>query len=114
MVTGLLRKSLSSTHLLHEKEVIPMLAENNGHLSSHGRYSKFAFDGTVITFIHSKDLVRYLEVKEWDKGYLVVKCLGKVKGEYEDYIDLSYILQNLYMDPDRSLNDINGVVIDNA
>ena len=28
-----------------------------------------------------------------------VDCLGKVKGKYEDYIDMPYILEKLYMAP---------------
>lgn len=85
-----------------------------GKLTSQGRYSKFTYDNMVITFMHGKDLIKYLAVKEWDNGYLVVDCLGKVKGEYEDYIDLSYIMENLYMDPQQSLQGVEGVVIDNA
>ncbi len=83
-------------------------------LSCQGQYSKFIYNDTVITFIHGKDLVKYLAVKEWDNGYLVVECLGKVKGDYEDYIDLSYILENLYMDPEEYLRDVKGVIIENA
>ena len=82
-----------------------------GFLSTQGRYSKFIYNDTVITFMHGKDLVKYLAVKEWDKGYLVVECLGRVKGVYEDYIDLSYILRNLYMNPEESLHGIKEVKI---
>lgn len=95
-------------------EVIGMTKDVYGVLSSNGRYTKFACNDMVITFMHGKDLIKYLSVKEWDKGYLVVECLGKVKGEYEDYIDLAYIMENLYMDPEESLRDVKGVVIDNA
>ena len=91
-----------------------MRKSNYGRLSSKGRYSTFAFDNMFITFMHGKDLIKYLRVKEWDNGYLVVECLGKVKGEYEDYIDLSHILKNLYMDPEESLRDIQGVIIENV
>ena len=47
-------------------------------------------------------------------GYMVVDCLGRIKGEYEDYIDLSYILENLYMDPQEYLAGVKGVRIKNA
>ena len=80
-------------------------------LSNTGRYTKFTFKGKTITFMHGKDLVKYLQVKEWKDGYLVVDCLGKVKGQYEDYIDLPYILKNLYMDPDAYLSGLEGVTI---
>jgi hypothetical protein len=90
------------------------MSECYGILSNKGKYSTFSYQDRVITFMHGKDLIRYLAVKEWDHGYLVVECQGKLKGEYEDYIDLSYILENLYMDPDESLKDIKGVMIDHA
>lgn len=92
-----------------------MFMKNNGCaiLSSKGRYTKFFYNGRTITFIHGKDLIKYLSIKEWDNGYLVVDCLGKVKGTYEDYIDLSYILENLYMDPNIYLKNIKRIVIDN-
>ena len=64
--------------------------------------------------MHGKDLQRYLRVKEWNDGYLVVDCLGTVKGQYEDYIDMPYILKNLNMDPHSYLNGMQGVIIQNA
>ena len=85
-----------------------------GLLSTHGRYTQFAYNDIVIKFMHGKDHIKYLAVKEWDNGYLVVECLGKTKGEYEEYIDLSYIFENLYMAPEEYLRDVKGVVIDHA
>ena len=83
-------------------------------LRTNGRYTQFVYNDMVITFMHGKDLIKYLTIKEWDDGYLVVECLGKIKGEYEDYIDLSYIMENLYMDPEECLRGVKGVVIENA
>ena len=83
-------------------------------LSCSGRYTKFTYNDSVITFMHGKDLLKYLSVKKWDNGYLVVECLGRVKGEYEDYIDLTYILENLYMNPKKYFRNIKGVMIENA
>ena len=83
-------------------------------LTSAGRYSKFIFNGKTITFMHGKDLLKYLKIKEWKDGYLVVDCLGKVKGEYEDYIDMPYILESLYMDPQTYLSGLEGVTIQNV
>ena len=62
--------------------------------------------------MHGKDFVKFIRVKEWDNGYIVVDCLGKKKGEYEDYIDITYILENLYMDPYEYLSNVKGVLID--
>ncbi len=64
--------------------------------------------------MHGKDLLEYKSVVEWDKGYLVVNCFGKVKKEYEDYIDLNYIPERLYMDPQEYLNGIEEVRIANT
>ena len=72
------------------------------------------YNDMVITFMHGKDLIKYLSVKEWDNGYIVVECMGKVKGEYEDYIDMAYIMENLYMNPEECLRGIRGVEIENA
>ena len=83
-------------------------------LRNNGRYTQFIYKDTVITFMHGKDLQRYIKVKEWDDGYLVVDCLGTVMGKYEDYIDMRYILENLYMDPEEYLKDVKGVVIDDV
>ena len=83
-------------------------------LSSAGRYTKFIFKGKTVTFRHGKDLLKYLQVKEWQDGYLVVECLGRVKGEYEDYIDIPFILERLYMDPNAFLNGMKGVLIQDA
>ncbi len=48
-------------------------------LQMKGRYTQFTCKGTTITSLHSKDLIKYLSVVEWDNGYLVVNCLGKEK-----------------------------------
>ena len=44
----------------------------------------------------------------------MVECLGKVKGRYEEYIDLPYILSSLYMNPETYLNGLQGVEIQYA
>ena len=88
--------------------------QSHAILTSVGRYTKFIFNGKTITFMHGKDLLKYLKVKEWKDGYLVVECLGKVKGQYEDYIDMPYILESLYMDPQTYLSGLEGVTIQNV
>ena len=80
-------------------------------LSKNDQYTKFQYNNRTISFLHGKDLIKYLSIKEWDQGYLVVNCLGKIKGVYEDYIDLNYILENLYMDPKAYLQGVKGVLI---
>ena len=91
-----------------------MSDEKYAVLSNSGRYTTFEWNNKIITFLHGKDLIKYLSVREWDDGYMVVDCLGKIKGEYEDYIDLPYILEKLYMDPQKYLAGVKGVRIKNA
>ena len=83
-------------------------------LSSNGRYTTFEYNGRKITFLHGKDLIEYLAVKDWDDGYLVVECRGRVKGVFEDYIDLAYILELLYMDAHSFLQGVEEVRISYA
>lgn len=80
-------------------------------LSSKGEYTMFTFAGKTITFLTSKNLEKYTSIKEWDYGYIVVMVKDFAKPEYEDYIDLVPILENLYMDPDEFLKPIKGVEI---
>ncbi|MBR3316492.1 MAG: hypothetical protein IKG21_01540 [Atopobiaceae bacterium] len=80
-------------------------------LSDRGRYTTFEYNGRTITFLHGKDLIEYLAVKEWDDGYLVAECRGELKGVFEDYIDLTYILDNLYMDSQEFLRGVKEVRI---
>ena len=55
---------------------------------------------------------RYVEVKDWDNGYLVVIADYKGLGLTEEYIDLLPILENLYINPDNFLKPIKSVKID--
>ena len=80
-------------------------------LSSIGEYTTFTYGGRTLTFLTSKDLERYTEVKEWDNGYIVVMAKYRSKDEDEDYIDLLPILENLYMDAESFLKPIKGVEI---
>lgn len=52
-----------------------------------------------------------MEIKEWDKGYIVVTAKYRDLGEVEEYIDLIPILRNLYIDPDKFLQPIQTVKI---
>lgn len=62
----------------------------------------------------SSKLERYTEVKEWDKGYLVVMAKYTNLNEMEEYIDLVPILQNLNYDVDEFIAPIKEVRIDYA
>lgn len=83
-------------------------------LSNEKNYTVFQFNGHIIRFTAPYSLEYYTEVKEWDKGYLVVMAKYKQNKEpEEEYIDLVPILQNLYFDTDEFLKPIKGVKIAN-
>lgn len=46
--------------------------DSTAYLRNDGEYSIFSFGNTKITFLTSKILERYINVKKWDNGYLVV------------------------------------------
>jgi hypothetical protein len=79
------------------------------YLSNEGEYTVFSYADRTITFLTGKNLLRYVRVKEWDKGYLVVDCKNKDNTETEDYIDLVPILENLYLNPEAFLEPIKEV-----
>ena len=87
-------------------------ADNCAILKSDSQYTIFIFKDQVIRFATSSKLERYTEVKEWDKGYLVVMAKYSSVGEVEEYIDLIPILEWLYYDVDQFLKPIREVKID--
>ena len=84
-------------------------------LSNEKNYTVFQFENHVIRFIAPYSLERYIAVKEWDNGYLVVMVKYKHNDKLEEeYIDLVPILQNLYFDVDKFLNPIKAVEVANG
>ncbi len=75
--------------------------------------TSFRYGGYNIRFRTPSILKRYTEVKEWDKGYLVVMADYEGIGIMEDYIDIVPILKNLYINPDTFLRNIQTVKIGN-
>ena len=82
------------------------LFSNNGDMTS------FRYGNSNIRFRTPKRLKRYTEVKEWDKGYIVVMADYEGLGETEEYIDLLPILKNRYINPETFLKPIKSVQID--
>lgn len=81
-------------------------------LSSEGRYTLFCYGDTELRIIAPKSLERYLEVTEWDRGYLVVQTkYSHAERPVEEYIDLIPVLEDLYMDPDGFLGPIERVEV---
>lgn len=74
-------------------------------LSSCGNMTSFSFGGKNIRFTTPACLDKYVEVKEWDFGYIVVTARYSGEDE-EDYIDLLPISRNLYIDVDKFLKPI--------
>ena len=81
-------------------------------LSNDNNYTIFKYKDHVIRFLAPYSLERYVEVKEWDNGYLVVMTKYKHNDELvEEYIDLLPILDNLYFDTSEFLGPIKRVEI---
>lgn len=79
-----------------------------------GKYSYFTFRDKCIKFRTSPKLRKYVRVKEWDNGYLVVDADYSTLGVTEEYVDIHSILDDLYIDAHKFLNPIKGVLIDNV
>lgn len=77
-----------------------------------GKYTTFTFRDKCIKFRTSTKLKKYLRVKEWDNGYLVVDVDYSTIGETEEYVDISSVLDDLYIDSESFLKPIKGVLID--
>lgn len=82
-------------------------------LSNNGNMTSFRYGDSNIRFLAPKNLKRYVEIKEWDNGYLVVLADYDGLGITEEYIDLLPILENLYIKPQEFLKTIKSVKIDN-
>jgi hypothetical protein len=84
-------------------------------LSNENNFTVFKFRNYVIRFKAPYSLESYHEVKEWDRGYLVVMAKYSHNVELEEeYIDLTEILEDLYIDSENFLNQIKGVRISNS
>ena len=78
-----------------------------------GKYSYFTYEDKCIKFRTSNKLKKYLRVKKWNKGYLVVDVDYETLGETEEYVDIKSILDDLYIDVETFLGPIKGVIIEN-
>ena len=88
--------------------------EEMAKISVDGKYSVFTFRDKSIKFRTSTKLKKYLRVKEWDNGYLVVDVDYSSLGETEEYVDIKSILNDLYIDEQKFLNPIKGVMIEHV
>lgn len=73
-------------------------------------YTSFDTGLRTIRFRTPRNLERYVGVREWDNGYLVVDAQYKgLPAPVEEYIDLIPILKNLYIDSKKFLSTIKEV-----
>lgn len=81
-------------------------------LSNSGGYTSFRYGGYNIRFKAPYSLDRYVSVKSWDNGYLVVLAKYRHMDEpEEEYIDLTPILDSLYIDKTEFLRPIKSVIV---
>lgn len=86
--------------------------QREAYLSSDRCYTIFKYGPYTIRFRAPYSLERYTEIKEWDKGYLVVMAKYKHNLEAEEeYIDLLPVLKDLYFDAEEFLKPIEKVRI---
>ena len=82
-------------------------------LSSFDKYTTFSFGGKKLTFRTCHGLERYTKVLFWHNGYIEVMAKYKQeKEEIEEYIDLTPVLDGLYMDKEKFLSPIKEVKIE--
>lgn len=91
-----------------------MNTTNIANLSVDGLYTLFEFGNLTIRFRTSRHLVKYKDIKKWDKGYIVVSAIYDTLGEVEEYIDLTSVLHDLMIDSEQFLKPIKGVKIINV
>lgn len=94
-----------------EKLPIHNNANDTAMLTSNADVTMFKYQDLNIRFKTSPYLERYTSVKEWDNGYIVVMAKYKGVGEVEEYIDLLPILDNLYIDKEKFLQNIKNVEV---
>ena len=88
--------------------------DNIARISVDGKYTVFTFRDKRIKFRTSTKLKKYLRVKEWNNGYLVVDADYTTLGETEEYVDITSVLEDLYIDPKAFLKPIKGVQVENV
>lgn len=83
---------------------------NEATLGKDGNYTVFQYGRHKIRFLAPYSLERYVEIKEWDNGYLAVMAKYSHNAETEEeYIDLVPILEDLYFDVCSFLEPIQKV-----
>lgn len=81
-------------------------------LSNKDGFTVLSVGGTRLRFRAPRSLEYYVRVKQWDNGYLVVDAkYSHLSDPEEEYIDLTPILEDLYIDPEVFLSAIQDVEV---
>ena len=86
-------------------------AKNQAVLSNQGDMTSFRYADHNIRFRTPSILKKYVDVKSWDDGYIVVMADYEGMGITEEHIDLVPILKKLYIKPETFLKNIQTVKI---
>lgn len=88
------------------------MSPSTATLGKRGAYTVFESNGTTVRFLAPYSLERYLEVRDWGDGYLVVLAkYAHSDAPEEEYVDLAPILEDLYLDAEEFLGPITDVRI---
>ena len=81
------------------------------YLYNKNGYTYFKVSNDIVKFYTSPYLEKYIKVKEYDNGYIVVdEQLSTTDEHMEDYIDLEYVFDELGLDK-NILREIQEVII---
>ncbi|WP_243104172.1 MULTISPECIES: hypothetical protein, partial [unclassified Clostridium] len=80
------------------------------YLSNDKDMIQFRYGDKIIRFRGPYSLERFISVKEWDNGYIVVMAKYQHNAEpEEEYIDMIPVLRDLYIDASVFLKPIKEV-----
>ena len=83
---------------------------DRAYLSNDKDMIKFQYEEKIIRFRGPYSLERFISIKEWDNGYIVVMAKYQHNTELEEeYIDMIPVLRDLYIDASVFLKPIKEV-----
>ena len=83
------------------------------YLSNDKEMIQFRYRDKIIRFRGPYSLERFISIKEWDNGYIVVMAKFQHNTELEeDYIDMIPVLRDLSIDASDFLKPIKEVILD--
>lgn len=83
------------------------------YLSTDKEMIQFRYRDKIIRFRGPYSLERFISIKEWDNGYIVVMAKFQHNAELEEeYIDMIPVLRDLSIDVLDFLKPIKEVILD--